>query len=175
MFSSRFFLQSRSISVKMHKKAKGAIRAATMESQSPQDQFASHIMRDGLKARATKFIEQAVEHMISAGKSASDFAVALDKLAPYVKTGTYRRGRRNVPYPEPLNQRQSRRIAIDWISTQTKKTKRPGLGIRIGNELLAVLDDTTTLMAKRESMHKQAVSNRSNVIVGDRKKTGFSR
>ncbi len=87
-----------------------------------------------------------------------------------VKVGGFKRGGKNVLYPKPLTQKQSRRLAISWIADQASKKKNGNFGERIGSELAAILLDTSSLLQKRELMHKQAVANRSNLILTDRLK-----
>ena len=83
---------------------------------------------------------------------------------------------RNVLYPKPLTLRQSRRIAISWITIQASKKKGvpiprgTTLGSRIGNEIVALIEGTSSLLQKRENLHKQAVQNRSNIVMYDRRR-----
>ncbi|KAJ3301860.1 hypothetical protein HDV03_000269 [Kappamyces sp. JEL0829] len=126
---------------------------------------------DGLKDRARKWIQDALDTMQKQGFDRSQFESAIDRIAPLVKVGGFKRGGRNVLYPKPLTQRQSRRIAIDWVAdAASKKKSRQRFGERIGTELVGVLQDNSALLQKREMVHKQAVANRSNLILSDRKK-----
>jgi small subunit ribosomal protein S7 len=82
--------------------------------------------------------------------------LVVDQVSPIVKVKTSRKGRKNVPIPIPLTLKQSRRIGIKWI-------------IEGNMDFKSIIAGTSNLLMKRENMHKQALQNRSNLVLFDRR------
>ena len=63
-------------------------------------------------------------------------------------------------------------MAMVWITEQVgkKSSSKYSLGERIGYELVAILKGTSSLLPKREAVHKQAIANRSNILMFDMKR-----
>jgi small subunit ribosomal protein S7 len=151
-------------------------RQEQLQDQAVVEQFVNHIMKSGLKQRARRTISDTLHHLKHSSKeeqkSAQEiFEEAIDKVSPLVKTKSTKMNGKNQLFPKPLSQRQSRRIGIDWIAIEATKRKGDyGFGERIGVEMLKIMDGTSTLFAKRENVHKQALANRSNLVLVDRKR-----
>ncbi|KAJ3175488.1 hypothetical protein HDU87_006151 [Geranomyces variabilis] len=135
--------------------------------------FVNNIMKDGKKARARRTMEDALAY-IRAADPASDphatLAAAVAKVSPLVKIVTTKRGAKGIQTPTPLSERQRRRFGILWIVEAASGVK-VGLtfGQRIGAEVLAIMKDESAALQKRTNIHKQALSNRSNILMVDRR------
>ncbi|KAI8592150.1 ribosomal protein S7 domain-containing protein [Geranomyces variabilis] len=135
--------------------------------------FVNNIMKDGKKARARRSMDDALAY-IRAADPASDphatLAAAVTKVSPLVKIVTTKRGAKGIQTPTPLSARQRRRFGILWIVEAASGVK-VGLtfGQRIGAEVLAIMKDESAALQKRTNIHKQALSNRSNILMVDRR------
>ncbi|KAI9098817.1 ribosomal protein S7 domain-containing protein [Phlyctochytrium arcticum] len=134
--------------------------------------FVNNIMKDGKKARARRILQDALDHVQR--ETGDDPMVVLDKVVnrvgPLIKTVAVKRGGKNVPTPKPLNDRQRIRQGILWIiQAASGKNARGAFGERIGKEMIAVMNDESEALNRRENTHKQALANRSNVVMFDRK------
>ncbi|KAJ1564146.1 hypothetical protein HK096_009404, partial [Nowakowskiella sp. JEL0078] len=134
------------------------------------NQCVNHIMRNGEKAKAQRFLSEALQY-IQQTKGVEPLPVladAVNKAAPLVKIVSQRQGAKNVMIPTPLLPRQQIRTAIKWIVEATKKPgTRDTFGVRLGKELLAVLEGDGSVIKKRMQVHKLALANRSNVTLRD--------
>ncbi|KAJ3319200.1 hypothetical protein HDV06_006640 [Boothiomyces sp. JEL0866] len=131
-------------------------------------------MKDGMKARAQRIINTSLELIALKTKENPRTVLekAVDQIAPYVKVASQKRGARNVLLPKPLTPRQRKRIGIQWISDQASSRKgNSDFGTRIGQEIIAIINNESQLLAKKENVHKQAVANRSNLVLQDRRLT----
>ncbi|KAJ3184119.1 hypothetical protein HDU85_001970 [Gaertneriomyces sp. JEL0708] len=133
--------------------------------------FVNNIMKDGKKARARRFVREALALIQrETGQDAHEvLEEAVNRVAPLMKLVSVKRGGKGVSTPTPLLPRQRRRLGILWI-VDAASSKRGDFGERIGREILAVMDGTSSALQKRMNLHKQALSNRSNVIMRDRKR-----
>ncbi|KAI8824812.1 uncharacterized protein EV422DRAFT_516268 [Fimicolochytrium jonesii] len=136
--------------------------------------FVNNIMKDGKKARARRIIRDALAYIQREAPAGSDPHVVLEsavnKVAPLVKLVTQKRGSKGLQTPTPLAERQRRRFGILWIVDAASGGKSTmGLGEKIGKEVLAVVEGTSSALQKRMNIHKQALMNRSNVLMVDRK------
>lgn len=149
------------------------------------DQFVRAIMRQGKLATAQKHTNLALTQLsrlppVQLASSTTStttttgsvllFEQALEKIAPLVKTTSSRLGSRIVLAPKPLSQRQRMRLACVWVGQlASKNTCKQPLGLRIAGVVKGVLDGTSPLIQKRDGVHKQALANRSNLVLQDRK------
>ncbi|KAJ3011008.1 hypothetical protein HKX48_007073 [Thoreauomyces humboldtii] len=166
----------------------GAAAAAVAPSQAPSqtpkekrrnveltltEAFVNNIMKDGKKARARRTLLDALQHIQRETGGQDPHVVlqqAVAKVSPLVKIVTTKRGAKGIQTPTPLNERQRRRFGILWIVDAAAGTKvGTTFGQRIGAEVLAIMDDKSTALLKRTNLHKQALSNRSNILMADRK------
>jgi small subunit ribosomal protein S7 len=106
---------------------------------------------------------------------------AVDAVAPVVRVKSSKRGSKNILTPTPMTDLQRRRQGILWIVDSTRSAgsrraaasaggKRLTFGQRLGQELIAIVRGESGSISKRVQLHKQALSNRSNLILADRKR-----
>ncbi|KAI9358279.1 ribosomal protein S7 domain-containing protein [Zopfochytrium polystomum] len=97
-------------------------------------------------------------------------AMAIEKAEPLVKLVGFKRGAKSIQTPTPLTERQRRRTAIIWIKEAAEgRNKRDPMGVRIGKEVMAILQGESGVLQKKQQLHKAALLNRSNVVLVDRK------
>ncbi|KAJ3060355.1 hypothetical protein HDU98_003679 [Podochytrium sp. JEL0797] len=151
--------------------------------------FVNLVMRDGKKATARRIVGDALAHIqqqqqqtpLLATAAATHSAVAqttplatlqlaVEKVEPLFKLEGVKKGAKSLQTPKPLTERQRRRTAIVWIvdAANARNQKDPA-GIRIGKEILAILNDESAAIQKRNQVHKTALLNRSNVVLVDRR------
>ncbi|TPX63658.1 hypothetical protein SpCBS45565_g06447 [Spizellomyces sp. 'palustris'] len=134
--------------------------------------FINNIMKDGKKARARRTLLDALE-LVQRETGQDPHKIledAVNKVAPLIKVVSTKRGAKNVLTPTPLNERQRTRFGILWIvEAASGKKSRGTFGERIGKELLAIMNDESDALQKRMNVHKQALANRSNVVMADRR------
>ena len=157
------------------------------------EQFINNIMKDGKKEIARGIIADALLYIKHNDLKTDPKGVMLDaieKASVYVKVSSQKRGAKVVMKPKPLTDRQRFRTAILWIrdAALSGKTSTAALGrgresplgrlsaagLRIGREIMAVANGTSSVLQKKLSIHKLVLANRSNIVMTDRKKTRFS-
>ncbi|KAI8613907.1 ribosomal protein S7 domain-containing protein, partial [Chytriomyces sp. MP71] len=134
--------------------------------------FVNNIMKSGKKATARRIVSDALKHIqLESGSNPHHvLASAIEKVEPLFKVEGAMRGAKSVQTPRPLTERQRRRTAIIWITDAAQKRNRKDpAGIRIGKEVLAVLNDESAAIQKRNQVHKNALMNRSNLVLVDRR------
>ncbi|KAG5921751.1 hypothetical protein E4U61_006278 [Claviceps capensis] len=107
--------------------------------------------------------------------------LAIDSVAPLLSIRNIAGaggGGRALELPSPLNVRQRRRLAIQWILDVVDKKPSKGSGKkqfphRIADEIIAVVEGRSTVWEKRRQVHKVATAARANINsrkVGKKKK-----
>ncbi|EOD50183.1 putative 30s ribosomal protein s7 protein [Neofusicoccum parvum UCRNP2] len=99
--------------------------------------------------------------------------LAIDSIAPLLRIRSQRGaagGGMALQIPVPLGLQQRRRKAVEWILEAASKRRNTGSGkggfaMRFANELVAVVQGTSSIWAKRDGVHKIAVAARANLIV----------
>jgi small subunit ribosomal protein S7 len=90
---------------------------------------------------------------------------ALSIVSPSIRLVGRRKGTKSLPTPQPLTEDQRTRQAWKWIveaSEKRLKTERI-FGKRLAQEVLAVLNNQSEAIKKREARHIQGVTGRANV------------
>lgn len=98
--------------------------------------------------------------------------LAIDSIAPLMRLRSQRGaagGGMALQIPVPLGQRQRRHKAVEWI-LQAARNGKGGFAMRVANELIAVVQGTSSAWQKREGVHKVAVQSRANLIVKPKRK-----
>ncbi|KAJ3344751.1 hypothetical protein HDU83_004773 [Entophlyctis luteolus] len=140
--------------------------------------FVNNIMKKGKKATARRIIDTALSHVSTEAPQFSSphaaFAAAVEKAAPLFKIVGVKHGAKSIQTPTPLTERQRTRTGIVWIAqaANSSNSKIPA-GVRIGKEIIDVLNGTSSVLQKRLQLHKTALLNRSNVVLTDRRMRKF--
>jgi len=90
----------------------------------------------------------------------------VDSVAPLVKIRQQKGllgGGASMPIPVPLNRRQRRRTAIQWILAAAESRREQRFADRIARELINVAEGRSSAWERRQRVHKLAISARANV------------
>ncbi|KAG0285123.1 hypothetical protein BGZ96_010554 [Linnemannia gamsii] len=128
-------------------------------------QLVNTIMKDGKKARAQRFVADALLEIRSRTQS-DPYHVILDALelaSPILKLTAIKKGSKVLQVPTPMTERQRRRKAIVWILEASDKRKgEKQLKDRLASEFLAVVNGNSGALVKKNQLHKMALANRAN-------------
>ncbi|KAF9904382.1 hypothetical protein EC991_002721 [Linnemannia zychae] len=128
-------------------------------------QLVNTIMKDGKKARAQRFVADALLEIRSRTQS-DPYHVILDALelaSPILKLTAIKKGSKVLQVPTPMTERQRRRKAIVWILEASDKRKGEKLfKDRLATEFLAVVNGNSGALVKKNQLHKMALANRAN-------------
>ncbi|KAG0252025.1 hypothetical protein DFQ27_008321 [Actinomortierella ambigua] len=129
-------------------------------------QLVNTIMKDGKKARAQRFVADALLE-IRARTQSDPYEIVLDAIAqtcPILKLTAIKKGSKVLQVPTPMTERQRRRKAIVWIleASDSRKRSEKYFGDRLASEMLAVVNGNSGALRKKEALHKMALANRAN-------------
>ncbi|KAG0055721.1 hypothetical protein BGZ83_007593 [Gryganskiella cystojenkinii] len=129
-------------------------------------QLVNTIMKDGKKARAQRFVADALLEIRKRTQS-DPYHVVLDALeltSPILKLTAIKKGSKVLQVPTPMTERQRRRKAIVWILEASDKRKRSEKEMkdRLASEFLAVVNGNSGALVKKNQQHKMALANRAN-------------
>ncbi|KKY19406.1 putative 30s ribosomal protein s7 [Diplodia seriata] len=99
--------------------------------------------------------------------------LAIDSVAPLMRIRSQRGaagGGMALQIPVPLGLRQRRRKSVEWILESASKRRNTTSGkgafaMRFANELIAVVQGTSSVWLKRDGVHKVAIGARANLSV----------
>ncbi|KAF9181545.1 hypothetical protein BGZ51_005383 [Haplosporangium sp. Z 767] len=129
-------------------------------------QFVNTIMKDGKKARAERFVADALLEIRHRTQS-DPYQVMLDAIelaSPMLKLTAVKKGSKVLQVPTPMTERQRRRKAIVWIVEASDKRSRAEKKFkdRLASEILAVVNGNSGALVKKNLLHKTALANRAN-------------
>jgi small subunit ribosomal protein S7 len=129
--------------------------------------FVNNLMKDGKKASATRHILDMMQFLSQALHADPLPAVqaAIEAAGPLIRMQTRKSGGKNVSVPMALGAHQSRRKAIVSIIEASKKRSDKKLSVRLAKEIIAVLEGSSSTLARKEELHRLAMVNRSNTDV----------
>lgn len=99
------------------------------------------------------------------------FMLAIDSVAPLIRIRGFTGlggGGKALEVPVPIDRRARRRTAFSWIMDVVNKKDSAGSGRkmlphRIGAEIVAVVQGTSSVWDKRQQLHKQGMGIRANL------------
>jgi ribosomal protein S7 len=138
--------------------------------------FIKHAMIPSKRTMFEKEFNKALDtlrmHLIQSKSSNPNPMTALeeivDKVSPLIKISTERRGAKNIQTPVPITQEDRVRIGVKWIMEASEKRKGK-LAVRLSQEWIGVMEGDSTVLSKKVNVHKNALANRSNLIMTDRR------
>ncbi|EXJ94961.1 hypothetical protein A1O1_00079 [Capronia coronata CBS 617.96] len=153
------------------------------------DQVTRSLMRHGKLSQAQKNMDEILDNLRKAPAPSSGadtlktnlprdqlplspvqyLTAIIDSVAPLVKIRQQKGilgGGAAMPVPVPLQRRQRRRAAIQWILAGAENRRDTKLAERVSKELLAVAEGRGTAWERRSRLHKMATSARANVRIG---------
>ncbi|KAF9433858.1 hypothetical protein BGZ76_008885 [Entomortierella beljakovae] len=140
-------------------------QARSLEANPILKQLVNTVMKDGKKARAQRFVADALLEIRSRTQS-DPYQVVLDGLelaSPILKLTALKKGSKVLQVPCPMTERQRRRKAIVWILEASDKRKGEKMfKDRLASEFLAVVNGNSGALLKKNQQHKMALANRAN-------------
>lgn len=121
------------------------------------------VMQRGKKETAITIVYTAMERL--AKERNTEVPVLLhdiiEKASPILEVRSRRVGGAN--YQVPMEVRPNRKVILvmRWLLEAARKTKGQDMASKLYNEMKNILDDTGTVMKKREDLHKMAEANRA--------------
>ncbi|KAG5517993.1 hypothetical protein PMAC_000448 [Pneumocystis sp. 'macacae'] len=121
------------------------------------------IMKKGKKTKAQKQLENVFINIKEKTNTNPHFifSKAIEKASPLIKLVSAKRGSKSIKIPIPLNKHQQHRKAIVWIIEASNKRHNRSFSERLAQELIAVVDGTSSVFQKKEQLHKLALVHNS--------------
>ncbi|WFD33792.1 hypothetical protein MCUN1_000611 [Malassezia cuniculi] len=129
--------------------------------------FVNLLMREGKKARAERWVAEMLGHMAKLTNSSPVPLVheAVRLARPLLRMQSRKQGGKTIQVPIPLNERQSTRRALVWIIEASDRRLDRMISRRLAVEVLAVLEGNSSVLTRRDELHKIGTNNRSNASV----------
>ncbi|KAI9297970.1 ribosomal protein S7, partial [Neoconidiobolus thromboides FSU 785] len=128
--------------------------------------FVNLVMKNGEKSKAEKIVNKTL--FLIRQRTLSDpylvLTSAVEKASPLMKTKSSKVGSKTVQVPRAISQRKRNRIGINWILTAAMKRKNRSASEKFANELIAIMNGESSVLAKKLELHKLILANRSNAI-----------
>jgi small subunit ribosomal protein S7 len=131
------------------------------------------IMRKGMKARAQKYMSQALYlvHLKTRQDPVALVKDILEKMAPLVRLKRYSDGgARSEMIPVPLSETQRMRQSWLWLLESCRKRPSKDFSVRLSEEILAAAQGRSPGFEKKVQQHKLAIVNRSYVSLMQRRR-----
>ncbi|KAK0568085.1 hypothetical protein OC861_002329 [Tilletia horrida] len=129
--------------------------------------FVGILMKDGKRAQANRIVMDVLGHLHdwTAAPPLPMFTEAINRASPLTRMQSSKSGGKITQIPIPLNPRQSNHRGIKAIIEASKKRNDRSVSIRLAREILAVLEGSSSVLARKEEQHKVAMANRANASV----------
>ncbi|KAJ9070312.1 hypothetical protein DSO57_1009403 [Entomophthora muscae] len=125
------------------------------------------VMKNGEKAKAESTVGKAL-YMLRQRTLRNPHEVmvaAIEKASPLMLTLSKKTGSKVTQVPVAIHQRKRHRIGINWIIAAASKRRNPTLSQRLANEFIAILNGESSVLAKKNEIHKLVLANRSNATL----------
>ncbi|KDN38952.1 ribosomal protein S7 [Tilletiaria anomala UBC 951] len=125
------------------------------------------LTKDGKKAKAMRQVSDVLGHLMRATNSSPlpILSAAIELASPLVRMQSSKSGGKQVQVPLPLNEKQRTRRAIVSILEASKKRGDAELSARVAREVIAVVEGNSSVLQRKEEIHKVALANRANASV----------
>ena len=125
------------------------------------------IQKDGKRAKAQRQVSDMLQQLtlVTNNTPLPILSAAIERASPLVRMQTRKAGGKSVQVPIPLNERQSRRKGIMAIVEASKKRNDTDFSARLAREVVAVVEGTSSVLQRKEELHKIALVNRANASV----------
>lgn len=131
-------------------------------------QLVNTLMRDGKKARAQRLVSDSMKLLQKKVGESDPYNVLLEAIetaSPLLKLSSTKKGSKVVHVPTALRDRQRRRRAIIWMLDASKKRGEKSFEERFAAEVFDVSEGVSSVLQKKQQVHKQALANRANAQV----------
>lgn len=124
--------------------------------------LASHLTKHGHRARGSRQASRVLLHLhaFTRAPPLPIFREALMAAAPAVRTISTKRGSKQVFCPVPISEKRRIWYAVNWVLEASKARNGQTVEERIARELIAVLQGESSVLRKKEEVHKFAMVNR---------------
>jgi small subunit ribosomal protein S7 len=124
--------------------------------------LASRLMNNGHRARASRQASRVLLHLhaFTRAPALPILREALHAAAPAVRTISTRRGAKQIFRPVALGEKQRMWYALTWIMDASVNRNGQTVEERIARELIAILQGESSVLKKKEEVHKFAMVNR---------------
>lgn len=128
--------------------------------------FVNQLQRSGKKSQAARQISGMLHHLSVALNSDPLPALreAVNIASPITDISTLKVRAKVHHIPFALNARQQRSKAIRHILQASSKRPDREIERRLAREIISILEGNSETIKKKESMHKEAVRNRANIL-----------
>ncbi|KAH9849040.1 ribosomal protein S7 [Lenzites betulinus] len=126
----------------------------------------SLIMRHGKRQEAARATTKMLLHLhaFTQAPPLPLLRQAVVTAQPFLRCRQFKRAAKQFVFPMPLSERQRTRTALEWILDASDKKGGKHLPERLAREVVAVLKGDSTVLKKKEEVHKLAVLHRGNVL-----------
>jgi small subunit ribosomal protein S7 len=124
--------------------------------------LASRLMNNGHRARASRQASRVLLHLhaFTRAPALPILREALHAAAPAVRTISTRRGAKQIFRPVALGEKQRMWYALTWIMDASVNRNGQTVEERVARELIAILQGESSVLKKKEEVHKFAMVNR---------------
>lgn len=124
--------------------------------------FTSLIMKDGKRHQAARRLAEALNniHVLTRSPPLPILREAVERASPEVKVVSQRQRNKNVMTPRPLTAKQRTGQAIRWIIQFSERRQEHKFEQRLAREVVAIANDASDVLKKKDEMHKLALANR---------------
>lgn len=138
-----------------------------IKSDPTLEAFVNNLMKDGKKASATRHVILTLKYLAKVlhADPLPAFQAAILTASPLVRMQSRKQGGKSIQVPLALREEQGRRRAIVAIINASKKRGDKDLSVRLAKEIIAILEGTSSTIAKKEEVHRFAMLNRGNTSV----------
>ena len=126
-------------------------------------QLVNLMMRDGKKQLAKRHLRTAFSIVGTKlnGDPHHASKKVIESACPVVGVTNLMRGRRKLPVPKALTDRQSKRLGFTWIIEASKKRSERSFGERIAGEILAISQGSSLVLQKKKDLYRIALSGKN--------------
>lgn len=126
------------------------------------------IMRDGKKARAESHLNKTLTEMRSLTANSTEpvslLRNAIAMAAPSFRLSSSKRNNKVLHTPLALNERQRIRLGFNALIKASDKRNEKFLHHRLAREVLAILEQQSDVLKRKEEIHKSGAINRANLV-----------
>lgn len=124
--------------------------------------FTNIMMRQGKRHQAARQVAEMLNsiHVLTHSPPLPILREAVERVSPEVKVVSQKQRNKNIMTPRPLSAKQRTGQAIRWILTISQKRHERILEHRLAKEIVAIINDSSEVLKKKDEVHKLALANR---------------
>lgn len=126
------------------------------------------IMKDGKKARAQSHLNKTLTEIKTLTANTTEpvslLRNAITMAAPSFRLSSSKRNNKVLHTPLALDERQRIRVAFNALIKASDKRNEKFLHQRLAREVLAILEQQSDVLKRKEEIHKNGAINRANLV-----------